>query len=1127
MGTKNHEIDFEKEYRTWLESTLEISGLSKGQVAEEIRKTAKSIAATSKDIEDAKSLSDAAVRNWFSRLSLPSASRPILTKALVLVVEKIHLTRPAPGTLLTFEEAIKGLNAAHFNNSKIGRKLPEISKALTGTESLLQPIAPAREIDEKGLFLGSWVFEGDVPPYCDRDVDEELISRLSDINQNFTFISGAPKAGKTRTLVEALKKSAIADWQTFWISPAAGAIDRVLQQLSGMQVKSLIFVLDDLQKFSFDNINGLNAQKLEELSQYGTVVGTIHTSTVERWQASRTDHRMTGNSAFPGSKSLDLILRNTMNMESKLSDQELAIADARLKNTIADRQEISHLPAWFASVDALIGQARVLQVADLQEQALLWALIDAKVLYPEGTTIELIEYLAKSWFKNKSPHGFWSDSSFESALVAVTTGVTSGAPHSILMPNLDNPDKFSLMDAIWYDIAPERWSTEHLDLDELGCKFVANAAFNEGYYLSAISVLESLGPLIEGDDCLLLGLSSQFSQNLDAALKWYRMGAEYGIRDCAISLIEMEIAGGHFDHAEKNLEEFQELIAFDFYAFKGLIAQIKGEVELAKTLFHSAAQAGSPGGKHNLASLYVGEGRFEDALPLAEQALASGFEPAKYLVATCYMNNGNNDKAEALYKEVSGYPMAASMLARFSYQRLELNQAKKYLDDAEVALSFFVESGIYIEAAYVDAHILIGKALIELGYKNFDEARHLLLQYPRSRVSKERYPEANYANRLLANIEIQQGNFTEGARILESNPDDPDGAFVLASVYVALDKPLQAEAQYRKAAQLGKLGAYLELGNFLARAGRHEEAIEVFRLGAESSEHRSSCIIGEGNCQIALGLNEIAESTFMRLPDEPVAINNAGAAALNMGNQDLAVERYKLAAQLGNRLSMINLCDIYIRKGDLDEAREYASQGAELGDAELIFRLGLIEDNEGNTQGARENYLRAAYLGHAAAANDIAVLYLQSNENDKAVNWFRIASEQGESIASRNLAHHLWEESDSENARKYFEIALAQGNTFSGWMLAEMDDEIGDFASAISRLKPMAKAGYIPAMCALSDMYEKIGKTRESSKWLNVVTKSDRIDELLEYIEELEDWEPERCSKWKLVYENMKALHRD
>lgn len=1121
MSTNNFEVDFEREYRLWLESVLTVTGYTRGQFAHEVRKTARSLAVTQSEIEDARSLTDAAVRNWFSRPSLPSASRPILTKSLITVVEKSGMATPLDAhPNLKFSDIVRGLRELHFGNSKTGRKIPLISQTLIERECLLHEVSSSREINEIDLALGSWVLDGQVPTYCARDIDSELIERLEDNRYRFTFLIGPPKAGKTRTLLQALKTSSKGDWPTFWVSPTPGAIDEVLRQLQGLQLKNIVFVLDDLQRFPFDSDRGLNFQKLDALAHWGIVVGTIHTSTVERWRAAKIDHRDGADKGFPGPKSLALLLSSTLELDAKLSTRELAIANEALAETPAANQEILHLPAFLASVDALVQQAKLLQHGQPIEQAVINALIDTKILFPEGVGLETIRQFTITWMNFNVPNVFFSESAYENTLVSVTTGVTAGSPHSILMPNLDNPEKFSLMDAVWEGIAPEEWQTDHINLEDIGHFQVSRAAFQQGYFETTIDVLIALGPLLEGEHFMLMGLASQYLHSLDEAKKWYTLGVEYEDVECLQGLLELQLTLGGIEEAETTLGAYNLLSEAQVDLYRGIIARAKGDRVTAEDLLRRSAEAGEPAGAFNLASMFAAEGKMQEVLYFAEQAAQGGFELAKILIAASHADNGRFEEAEKLAEPLRAiFPQSTLLLANICFRRNELDQASQLIEEAESVLDELVQEGFFIDETYTRSSISVSKAQLAVAKKDFQAASSYL-----DLVVSDDWAHQTEVTRLRGVIESELGNFEEAVSILEPISNLPPAALDLAIVYLRQDKRELALAQYRRAGELGNWTAYMLLADILSREGRHEEAVENYQLGASADVLRTRCLIGKGWSEYLLGRFDDASRTLEMVPDAPLAANNLGVIAMRLGDEDIAIERFRKAAAGGERLALLNLSDIYIRRGDWESALGFAQKGEDLNDPDLIMRLGLIADQKNDTERARIYFERAAGLGQAWAAYCLGLHYQEVDDEDRAVHWFSTAADLGEVEGHRSLGFLYWDKPDRENAQNYFELAHSAGDSFSGCMLSEMDCETGNFESAIERLKPLVDEGYVQAMCLLSDIYKKLKNTKACAYWKNRVKKTADIEEIKRYIEFLDANEyVDRSSGWRKILDSLEG----
>ncbi|MCJ0901766.1 hypothetical protein MTX38_32330, partial [Rhodococcus sp. ARC_M13] len=153
------------------------------------------------------------------------------------------------------------------------------ARDLTATE----PVSAA-ELDPKALNLGSWMFDGGVPPYVARTADIQLAERLTANATGLTVVVGPPKSGKSRSVLETLA-GAVPDATVQWVNPAPG----VLPALVDLHWKEKnagpgVVVLDDAQFLGVNPMDGLTAQRLTELASRSRLIVIVHEQDLGMWR---------------------------------------------------------------------------------------------------------------------------------------------------------------------------------------------------------------------------------------------------------------------------------------------------------------------------------------------------------------------------------------------------------------------------------------------------------------------------------------------------------------------------------------------------------------------------------------------------------------------------------------------------------------------------------------------------------------------------------------------------------------------------------------------------------------------------------------------------------------------------
>lgn len=319
--------------------------------------------------------------------------------------------------------------------------------------------APAAEIDPLTLGLGSWAFEGELPPYVTRTADTVLAQRLG--LPGVTTVTGAPKSGKSRSILEVLQRQ-YPDALTWWVNPSPTVLPLVVEAAKKAKGRERpdVVVLDDAGLIGTDPTAGLTAQRLHDLADACTdLIIVIHTETIASWEHQLT-HRTTGfdTSGQGVSQELMNLLVHRVTYHSVLDDVETGPA-TRTYDTANDRVksfDLTRLAETLAGVETLRKQAtHILETPTSVEAALLEAAIYASIAFPAGATPEILQTLATAHHKRRQPNRPWRPDHFHDALDTLTTGITTGSPHSILITT--DHTTYRLLDALTPELQhPER-----------------------------------------------------------------------------------------------------------------------------------------------------------------------------------------------------------------------------------------------------------------------------------------------------------------------------------------------------------------------------------------------------------------------------------------------------------------------------------------------------------------------------------------------------------------------------------------------------------------------------------------------------------------------------------------------
>lgn len=309
-------------------------------------------------------------------------------------------------------------------------------------------------LDPIGLGLGSWAFNGELPPYVNRTTDQELALRLN--KPRITTVTGAPKSGKSRSILEVLR-SQHPGALTWWVNPSPHVLPLVVEHAKkarGVERPAFI-VLDDAGLIGTDPAGGLTAQRINDLSSAGAhLIVVIHDQTIATWERQLTN-RTAGEvdtGSLGATRELMNLLVHRIQYTSVLDDNETdpaaqtyEDADERVKSF-----DLTRLAETLAGVEMLKKQAtHLLETPTSVEAALLEAAIDASIAFPSGAFPQTLTALAKMHYRRRQPNRPWRDNLLDDAFDTLTTGITAESPHAILITT--NHETYRLLDAL----APE------------------------------------------------------------------------------------------------------------------------------------------------------------------------------------------------------------------------------------------------------------------------------------------------------------------------------------------------------------------------------------------------------------------------------------------------------------------------------------------------------------------------------------------------------------------------------------------------------------------------------------------------------------------------------------------------
>jgi TPR repeat protein len=685
--------DAEFAYRAWLEAAARAAG-SRTALNSEIAKRLPRIPGI-----------DARIRGWTNpkTLKLPldngsdeAADAAAFQVAIVDTVAQLGVIAPNYSTSeKTFAGILKLVNDLRVGNQKHGQKIASASSSLYDSGFLSIPVVTAENLDLERLNLGSAKFEGAVPPYILRDFDSRCIELMNDPSVDVITLTGAPKVGKTRSLVANLQSSLLKKHNVYWIRPGR-AFDVLAKTLKRSDKASTLIVIDDLQRWGSE-LREFSIETISKLAACAKIIVTVHKADFTRWRTSHQDHSSRIGTSPYGQDSLGLtyevisfLEKSLISVEAQLSRTEEEIA--RVLAPEFSTTDLRNLGSFFSSTEFLESKLAVLRdSAEPMSVAMVQALIDTHILFPDGFTVDTLKASVEFALERTSPQAYFSFSRFEALLAdELTRGASETSPHSILQRQPESRDFYFLFDPLWVSLRPLDWSAPSNFINDQNLEDMALTIAQAGFLGEALRVLEerpnpasaSFGSLI-GQICFDLG-------KLDEAKEWCEISSKLGDNratfllafmlekaqpELAMTLYRDAADSGHelaMYNLALRLEQSDRKQAMELYeraadlgvasAFFNLgILNYSANPAKALESFSEAAALGSPGAYHNMGCLYQDLGNLEDAIKNFRLAAEQGDAPSMLNLGLLLWNS-NAEEAESYYRRAIDQGLQSAML---------------------------------------------------------------------------------------------------------------------------------------------------------------------------------------------------------------------------------------------------------------------------------------------------------------------------------------------------------------------------------------------------------------------------------------------------------------------------------
>ena len=425
-------------------------------------------------------------------IELRRAAVHAMTSLIALAPAEI---RPEWSTPRTMYEAWKSAKEGPIANSAkkaAPERVAALNKALVDDPNFTVREATSPQGLRRWFLQGSWVTDNQTPPYVPRSAnhaDDTLHRWLTLASQphsdgrcrgGLVVVAGPPKAGKTRTLLEALRCTR-PDAKLWRVKTDPGTLEVVLKSVienggrpADHDPGEVVILLDDLQRYEFATTDAITDKLLTRLLKTGvTIAATVHTEFLTQMSAFQYDRqRGRDDLSLRIGASAELVSMLTapdtlITLNPVLTADELNHIDPELINHAAGhditQDRFARLPELLAAVDALKARAEegINDAKHPERAAIIQAAIDATYLYPGGATPDELEQLTGWAHQHHWPTRPHDTGAFDKAIDWATDPIGGkGSTHAIILPAAGN--KLALLDPLLPHLQTTPWTPEHL-----------------------------------------------------------------------------------------------------------------------------------------------------------------------------------------------------------------------------------------------------------------------------------------------------------------------------------------------------------------------------------------------------------------------------------------------------------------------------------------------------------------------------------------------------------------------------------------------------------------------------------------------------------------------------------------
>ncbi|MEI7890065.1 MAG: hypothetical protein WCI34_07125, partial [Actinomycetes bacterium] len=516
--------------------------------------------------------------------------------------------------------------------------------------------------------MASRLTAGETPTYVPRTVDGQVSDAIDralaagpdDWKARLVLIAGPPKAGKTRTALEILKRQAPSCLVLAKHPDPRCDIAKLGEALGSagesgiLSAPKMCLFVEDLHLLLGRGSNvAIEIRRLLEglraNDQQLILLSTIDQAYLDF------SHSSASRRGF-GTEEMDTLRSCSIPMSGELElDEELSAASIH-PALLSEGHDLHHLPSLMASVDVLLERAQEAMSAEESyvNHALLNAALDLFVVEPGGGTIEQLRQLTDRWVQELSPTRMRpTATSFDEAVRWATEPVGSWAIINPQRGGDPTEDRMRLLDAlgaILVECHTQRaWLGECLSSRQI-CR-LAVALLGAGKPEEFIAV--AMGPASNGDADAMYYVADAYGElnDLEAQTLW----------------TDRAVEAGH----PLALEEY----ASNLWA--------EGDLAGAEEALIRTYEAGLHGTAINIATLRFQAGDLDGAEHWGRLAADSGHHNGLIYYGLLLFDLGRPSEAEGVLLEAAsgGSVLAVGALGKFLALEGRFTEAEPWLQD--------------------------------------------------------------------------------------------------------------------------------------------------------------------------------------------------------------------------------------------------------------------------------------------------------------------------------------------------------------------------------------------------------------------------------------------------------------